>query len=596
MNISWLFQIETNRWSTKAVTFGAVDYTASVLPDSFDGISMRWDAQSQGLITPSELDFEIANADGLISKALLEDKYCTIILVTDNSECRRWKFKIKSVTEAYGAIRLYCVDILQDHLLGSFPNTAHPREVFPSEMHEVDEDDTYRIPVIFGKAYIPLMFVSRWDVDEKGYYVLGKDNDYDIFEVKDPPSKGKYIYKNIDVDPEGYVFNQHTDTGIKLSEFLVFPKTEIIDGVSTIIEGEYDPVMWGSDQQPLVQFKKTGDSDSWSPADVLKSLLLSFGVSADDIDTANWWDAEVVFAAQGISWQGGFYQSEMRETIINSLLSQCDANFYISDKIEILPFSKTSVETFDKSKTKKLSFQSSKTTSPNIDSGRVHWCKADCPQSELSGKALLSVSPSGTTDNPDGSIFEAPFISNSIAAQKLGILHFQRKIVKESISFSTAGPKMSSLSTLKPGQVVTVNDPLFGGSQDIIVTDLEIKRDAQVNISGVRLETLNEFADLSATDIVIPTDNTTPTIVTSDALDGLNSAAVTLFKRESVKTTNILSTSIPDAAIGVNETVTIYGSSGGNNISVARGSKVECVNFTGVNTITINSNFVNVDP
>jgi len=162
MKISWLFEIdETYYWSTKAVTFDSTNYTAKVLPESFNGIQMRWDVSRRGLITPSDLSFEIENTDGALSRSGLEGEYCTIILVTDGTESRRWKFYIKSATVYYGKILLDCIDILQEHLTGEYPNTLHPREAFPSSMHEVGEDDTTRVPIIFGTAYIPVMAVYK---------------------------------------------------------------------------------------------------------------------------------------------------------------------------------------------------------------------------------------------------------------------------------------------------------------------------------------------------------------------------------------------------------------------------------------------------
>jgi len=493
LSVEWLFEVGSYKWSTQ--TTG--NYTARVLPDSFHGISMQWDIERQGLITPSEIEFEVDNIDGSLSKSSIEGKYCTIILMINESECRRWKFKVKSVIQSYDIMHLYCVDILQGHLLGTYPNTAHPREVWVSESHEVEDNDSYRVPVVFGQAYIPLMYVYRAS-DNTGYYVLGKDQNYDITEVMSPPSKGKWKWVNTE-----YAFTQYADKGYKIAEFAIAP------GVAP---GTYDAGTWDSGLQPLVQYKVSGGDASLSPADMLKTILQDFGVPATDIDTATWATAKNIFASQGIQWQGAFYESEQRETIINSLLSQCDANFYISDKIELLPFSKTSVETFDKSKTIKGSFSSSNIVREPIDSGRVQWCKSGTPQNDLSGKALLPITPEGTTDRPGGSAFQARFINNSVVAQKLGILHFQRKVASENISFSTSGNVMSSLSSLKPGHVITVNDPLFGGTQKIVVTELEIGKNLEVRVSGVRLAQLNDFHDISATDISISGDGSSPSL------------------------------------------------------------------------------------
>jgi len=106
MKISWLFEIDTYHWSTKSVTFGSTNYTAKILPDSFDGISMRWDVSRQGLITPSDLSFEIENTDGVLSRSDLEGEYCTIILVTHYSlGARYWQpGKFNSILTVKGTL------------------------------------------------------------------------------------------------------------------------------------------------------------------------------------------------------------------------------------------------------------------------------------------------------------------------------------------------------------------------------------------------------------------------------------------------------------------------------------------------------------
>ena len=94
MIAQWLFEIDTYRWSTQAITYDETSYTAKVIPDNFSGITMRWSI-GQGLINPSDLSFSVENTAGTITRADLEGKFCTVRLITDGTECRAWKFKIK---------------------------------------------------------------------------------------------------------------------------------------------------------------------------------------------------------------------------------------------------------------------------------------------------------------------------------------------------------------------------------------------------------------------------------------------------------------------------------------------------------------------
>ena len=760
MKISWLFEIDTYRWSTKTVTYNAVTYTAKVLPDSFDGIQMRWDVSRRGLITPSDLSFEVENTDGLLTRASLEGKFCTIILITDGTESRRWKFKVQAVTSYYGKMQVNCVDILQDLLIGEYPNTPHPREVFPSEILTMGEEDTYRIPKTFGRAYLPLLpvykkntsatailteaspdinilggdslvvygvksastvtmavgakaelinfpganvvnlaapfalfavsrsgnvvsfegfdgtflkipatttvqnisFAATVDISlvinggavemtamgstvevttskvyypggsagttqvlsagtpnytvpintyvrlygtsgvneitlnsgskavldnfpgenvinfpanfatvavvrdgakvtmttttgivlqvpatayaqsivfndgartlqivdgivelggvevvstdsrpgeepsHRHYFALGPSATYDIIEVKDPPSAGVDTYKA----SAGYSFPQLFDDGTdgnyySLAQFMIAynPYTDSYDA------GSWTP----NSSMPLVLYNAPDDADPWNPADVIEMVLTDFGIQSDDIDsTGTFSTASFVYTTQGIAWHGGFYDSEMRETVLNSLLSQCDSSLYISDKVELHPFYAASVETFDRSKTKKLSFTPSRVTQDSFDSGRVHWAEEGSPQTSLLGKAVVPLTDAGTSARPSGEVFQAKFISDGVVAQKLGKLHFQRQLSTDSVAFSTSGSLIITLNTLRPGQVITINDALFGGSQDIIVTSLTISSDLEVAISGLRYGELNEFNDVTANAVTVKSGATSPTV------------------------------------------------------------------------------------
>jgi len=504
MNISWLFEIDTYKWSTKAVTFSAVDYTAKVFPDSFRGITMGWDINGGGLIYPSDLEFEIDNADDGLARTDLEGEYCTIKLVTDDALTRTWKFKIQTAILSYGKIHIYCSGLLQEYLNGVYPNTPHPRETWVSANHQPEdgEYDNYRIPVIFGTAYIPLMYIYH-TVDATGYYVLGDDIAYTIDEIKSPAESGSFVWTS-----GSYTFNQSSDAGYKLAEFVIAP---------TNTPGTYTEGTWSSGQKPLVKYSKTSGSTTL-PATILSTVLQDFGVPAGDIDTGvTFVAAAALYASQNITWNGGFYRIQDRESVLSNLLIQCDSTLYVSDKIELYQFSKTSKETFTTAKTKKLSYHPSRVTKTISDSGHVSWADAGFPQDNLVGKALVPID--STTVEPDGTTFECRFIDDDVVAQTLGILHFQRKLAgKDSISFSTVGSAISTLETLKPADVITVNDTMFGGSQDMIISSLEIQADLTVNISGRSFSILQEFDDISPAAVPVTVDPTDPLLGLPDAV------------------------------------------------------------------------------
>jgi hypothetical protein len=519
MKIDWLFEIEGYKWSTKKTTFSSQTYSAKIIPKSFNGIQMRWDIGGTGLISPSDLDFEVENTDLAISRAQLEGKSCTIKLVIDNLLARQWKLKIQRATIAYQVVRVYCVDLLQAVLEGEYPNTPHPREQWVSINHEPEdgEHDNYRIPVIFGEAYIPLMYIYNV-FDSTGYYVLGKDIDYDIIEVKSPPEAGKLVWDN------SYTFTQTSDSGYRLSEFIIAP---------TETQGVYSPGVWASHLKPLVRYKKTSGSTT-NPSAILSSILQEFGVAPEDIDTSvTWSSASSLFTTRGIEWNGGIYESRDRESVLRELASLCDSTFYISDKIELHPFSKTSVETIDTSKTKKLSLRLSRSTYSYNDGGHLTWAEAGYPQNNLMGKAKVPTIPGQPVSNPTKETLSCRYIGDSITAQKLGILYFQRKLTQQdTVSFETSGTVLDSIQTIKPADVITLNDAKLGETRDMILSSVHIKPDLSVSMSGITYARIDDFDSISAADIAIEENPTNPTLRVSKDLLRLKASGL-IFKFDS---------------------------------------------------------------
>ena len=164
----WIFEIGAHKWSTQNVTVGGVAYSRRVIPESFAGVTERYDITGQ-LIAPNDIDFDVGNEDSTLSVGDLEGEFCTISIAVGGVVDRSWKFRIKRAVEYYGKTKCYCADFLQDHLEGSYPNTPNPKEVWPSDDSDVDDD--YCIPVVLGTAYIPVRSVNT--VLER-YYVLGE--------------------------------------------------------------------------------------------------------------------------------------------------------------------------------------------------------------------------------------------------------------------------------------------------------------------------------------------------------------------------------------------------------------------------------------
>jgi len=77
---------------------------------------------------------------------------------------------------------------------------------------------------------------------------------------------------------------------------------------------------------------------------------------------------------------------------------------------------------------------------------------------------------------------------------------------------------MTTLATLKPADVITIDDPLLGGAQDMVISELSISPDLTVSISGRSYSILQEFADLSPAAIPVTEDPTDPTLGEADSV------------------------------------------------------------------------------
>jgi len=333
MSISWLFEINSYRYSTKTTTYNGDSYLAKIIPDSFNGVTMRCSIDGH-LLAPNDVEFEISNADGGLSRSDVEGYDCIIRKITGTAQSRVWKFKIKRAVPYYGKLKCYCVDFLQEYLEGTWPKTLHPKEIWPSDDFDPDTLNDFCVPVVLGTAYIPIMSVNT---GTERFYVIGDDTapTYTISEVTDPHEwPGVSVY-----DSGSYTFNQSDNNGYKLAQFLIQDGN---NGLFSAGDGWYPP---------LVKFSRSDTVSLTSPEEWLEYILEDFGVASADIDTgegSSFVAAGDIYAARSQTFNGGFWKKENRESLIANLLSNCDSMLVVTDKIELHPFDKTSVKTFTK--------------------------------------------------------------------------------------------------------------------------------------------------------------------------------------------------------------------------------------------------------
>ena len=312
---------------------------------------------------------------------------------------------------------------------------------------------------------------------------------FSIAEVRSPHAWASQIKWS----SEHYDFNLSEDSGYALLQAIIADSTGDLEPDA--------PGLWRTGNRfhdMLCQFSRSDTAGITCPAEWVRFLLMDFGVSGLDIDDDSFDAASAAYATRGVTFNGAFFRKNSRERWIQNLLVQTDSHIRLTEKVELHPFSADPVETFDN--VLSMSFRPARITQSKNDSGRVHWPDAmDKPMDQLSGKKIVPVHPGGTTDAPSSSILHARFlVGQSKASQTAGMLHFQKRFAqKNRVSFRVAYPDIAARATIGPGQVVTVNAPHYGGSRNIIITEIRFGREMDVEITGAELAHLDDWDSLA---------------------------------------------------------------------------------------------------
>lgn len=503
MKVEYIFNIgSTYYWSFHPVSYGGNDYTAEIL--AFSEVRETW---STDLISTASGSFSVHDPSGTLSATDFVDEYVIIRMLLDDVLTRTWKLKVKSTSASYQKVKFSCVDMLQDIIDGDWPNSKAPRDIYVSD--DPEHSDDYCIPVIIGQAYLSLRSV---DNGTERYYVLGESTTatYTVSEVSTPPDWSS----NADVWLSSeYAFNQSNGSGCKLLQVEIMDINQ--DG------SVYEPGIWKPGSVYLdmpTKFSKSDTSGLTGPEQTIEYVLKDMGVNSADIDTGSgstFEAAGAVYTTRGIEYNGGWTQRQPRKKIVTGLLAQCDSFLTHSEKIELRSFSATSVETFTNALEK--SFSASTVIKVKTDGGTVKWQNPGKPQDILTGQTEVGTyTGQSTISNPDRETFDAYLLSDSQDAQRAGLLWFQKKLLEDgSVSFAEAIEDISTIGTLHPGQVITMNNINYGGNYDLVITSMSFQP-LKVVFSGTVFRHLEDWSDInpSAVSIASSTDTamTLPTV------------------------------------------------------------------------------------
>ena len=486
--MKWIVDIGTLHISLIDTIYDAVSYAGDIIGDSFSGISMRWNISGNGLIAPNEVTFDVSNIDGYYDTSDFAGQDCLITLVVDDSPVREHKFVIEKAIEHYGRISCYCVDFVSAFLEGDYPNTRNPKEIWRSDDIDEDNMDDYCVPIIFGTAYIPVRSINT---GSDRYYVLGESGPtYTVYEVRSPRS-----WPNTSIwAAASYTMTGSVNSGYQLLQPIIADSD--LDGTADA------PGLWRSGDtfyDMLCRLSRSDTDTITNPADCIEYVLGDFGVDSGDIDATSFTAAASSYTTQGLSFVGGLWRKTPRESALSNMLSHVDSFLKSFAKVQLHQFSATPRETI--TDVLKGSFRPSKITQHQNDSGKVQWPEAtDAPMDVLTGKAVVPTYSSGPETEPSGETLKCRFFAGeNIISQKAGILYFQKRFDQNyRVSFSVGFSSLVNQGSLSPGDVVTVNDSIYGGSQDVIITEMRINQGLRVDFTGVVLNHLEDWSTIGA--------------------------------------------------------------------------------------------------
>jgi hypothetical protein len=511
--VTWLFEVTagatTYYWSTKAYTFGGQAYTFAVLPDSFSGITMQRARSEMGLQGPTTLKFAAVNKGNLLSPGDFVAGSVLVKLVmkagANEAVIRSWRFRIETCSNLYQCLNFDCVDFLQAVLDGRYPNTPLVKDTFLSK--NTDQETDVCVPLPFGECYVPLRPVYAGG--SLGYLIGPDGPDYTITEVRSPRSWGaKSTWSSAD-----YTMADAVETDPQARDWtLIYPRIARSRGdlAAPDVTG-----IWQEGERFLdipAQFSRDDTDSLTDPADVLEYILSDtddgMGLAAGDLDVASFTAAGVTYAGWGLEWNGALWKHEAREKILSRLLCMCHSVLDVGATLSLRVLSKTSKMTVTKAlvigERGQPGFTMTATAKRNADGGYVEWQEAGEAQDEFY-KTLVPVKEGSAPTRQGTDTMACPWVQDSQLVQALATLHFQRRYLPagECAFVTKAGIAGEYPAALQPDDVITIDEPDYGGTYDALVDSVTIRRGGAVEIRCMPLsDDLDDFGDLSPSALV----------------------------------------------------------------------------------------------
>ena len=476
-------QVGTAQVGTARVgTIGSsTDYTFSVWPDSFPGVTMHRSRTELGALPMPEVSFTATNALTVPYAASYFKKASVVIkLAINNVICRTWKMTCSTCQPGFKSLTFDCFGFLKDYMAnGLLPVSPKVTSLYPE--YAGDKDDC--APVIFGTSYTKAPCVIK-SSDNKRYYLIGLSQYYTVFEVH---AGVDWAAPSSTWSADDYTFDISID---QVMWGLLAPRINdtYLDGTSYSTGfspgGQFLPILVKYCNSSLV---------ITNPADIIASLLGDAGVFLKDMGNSG-----LIFYNRGIVWNGGWSRSIPSEQFLCQLLSECHGEIDVRDKVYVRAIQRASVATISASSVLRMSETStwgySLQNPQESDGGTVSFSASGTPNDV---RISTIVAADSTTTNYSTEVFALDMIHDSILAQKLAKIRFQRKFLVEA---QPSWESPLSYFDVQPGDVVTISGDDYGGAgstYDVLVDEMTITKGGTVKFTSLKLSAMSDFDTLT---------------------------------------------------------------------------------------------------
>jgi len=345
---------------------------------------------------------------------------------------------------------------------------------------------------------------------QAAYFILGDPAyTYTITKVRAPRD-----YSTDEFSSASYTFTQSTITASDATTWRGFrAKLFDLDKDGTADSwGEWGLTNGGPIFDPVVQFTRSDTASLTSPEEVLNFVLLDMGVPTANIGSTALFTANSTFSTWGLTFNGGYYYKQDRETVIASILNQCHSCIDVGETIDIRVLSKTSRATITSADILRTVDQGEGTfkftelvNDDYTDSVYVAWQESGKAQDQFL-KVLVPIDAVANVI-PD-EVLECNFVQDSQDVQRIGRLYGQRKYGKEgTTSWTNKGTRLY----LQPDDVITIDGDNYNGSTpyDVLIDSMKINSDASIDFECTKFaNAFEDWEDYNPAALVIPTDTT----------------------------------------------------------------------------------------